>query len=69
MNILLDNDNWDMRYASVEQFVSDQMEIDDDIEGQEFELVSVSVSVVTRYQIKDGKPVAVSIAFPTGLED
>ena len=68
MNILLNNDNWDERYASVEQFVSDLMEMDDDIEGQEFQLVSVSVSVVTRYKIKDGKPMAVAIAFPTGLE-
>lgn len=68
MDILLDYDNWDMRYESVEKFVSDLMEMDDDIEGQEFRLVSVRVSVVTRYKIKDGKPVAVSIAFPTELE-
>lgn len=69
MDFFVDNDDWNSHYSSVEQYVSDQMEMDDDIEGMEFRLVSVSVSVVTRYMIKEGKPIALSIAFPTGFED
>lgn len=68
MDIFVEHADWNSHYESLEQFFSDQAEEYDDIEGMEFQLLRVTVSVATRYRIKDGKPVAISVAFPTGLE-
>ncbi len=68
MDIFVEQADWNNHYESLEQFFSDQTEEYDDIEGMEFQLLRVAVSVATTYRIIEGKPVAISVAFPTGVE-
>jgi len=64
MELFVDHADWNDQYKSPDQYVKDISEYYDDIEGKEFQLVRVEVSAATRYKIKDGKPVAISVAFP-----
>ncbi len=56
---------WNAHYESPEEMVRLDGTL---VEGEEFELVRLTVGAKTRYRIVEGKPVPVSISFPEGIK-
>jgi hypothetical protein len=55
---------WNAHYESPEEVIA----TGELAEGEEFDLVRLTVGAKTTYRVVNGKPVPVSVAFPEGIE-
>lgn len=61
--------DWNSHFTSPEDHVESGREYGESDEGSEFTLVRLTVGAKTTYRIVDGKPVAISLAFPEALKE
>lgn len=63
MEIFVARYDWNEQYGSVEEMASQCSE------GEEFELVRMTVGGCTKYKILNGAPVAMHVSFPERIEE
>lgn len=59
---------WNSHYASIEECVEEGKKFGDYQDGEEFEMVRLTVGAKTKYRIVNGKAVPIEVSFPSKIE-
>lgn len=67
MEVFVPPYEWNSHYTSVEEAVAEGQKYGDCQEGDEFQMVRLTVGALTTYKVVDGKAVPIKVAFPEGM--